>query len=249
MSRPGAVSLAFLLPVLFSATAPEPIPHTPAPSSAIEPPVASYAILARDPLTGEYGAAAASHAPLVGMNLEYLDYRVGGVLVLGGPFLQVNQKALIALEDGLTPGQAINIGLYGDEGREGRQVLALAPNGAAAFTGDELQEHAGDQVGDDYVIAGHNLAGSDVILAMEESFVGSDGSLIDRLLAALEAGRDAGGENDGAHSAALLVVGPGARFATRDRLADLRVDFVPGDAVAALALLRARVDSVYGVVN
>jgi len=224
-----------------------PAPANSTRSPVADPVVSSYAILARDPLTGDYGVAAASHAPLVGMNLEYLDYRVGGVVVLGGPFLQVNEKTLIALEDGLAPGRAINIGLFGDEGREGRQVLALAPTGAAAFTGSELADYAGDQVGDNYVVAGHNLVGRDVILAIEESFAASDGPLVDRLLAALEAGRDAGGERDGAHSAALLVVGPGARFATRDRLTDLRIDFVPGDAVAALTLLRARVDSVYEV--
>ncbi len=248
MSRLGAFPFVFAIPALLcQADADSPAPHS---RPTAGPTVASYAILARDPLTGVYGVAAASHAPLVGMNLEFLDYRVGGVVVLGGPFLQINEKALIAMEDGLAPGQAISIGLYGDEGRENRQVLALSPNGAAAFTGNALEAYAGDEVGDDYVVAGHNLAGPDVILAMEESFATSEGQpLVDRLIAALQAGRDAGGEHDGEHSAALLVVGPGARFATRDRLVDLRVDFVPNDAVAALATLRARVDSVYEVVR
>ncbi len=84
---------------------------------------------------------------------------------------------------------------------------------------------------------------------MEESFAESDGPLADRLLDALLAGHEAGGEKGGEHSAAVLVVGPAARFATRARLVDLRIDFVPEDAVSALIDLRARVDSVYEVVR
>lgn len=210
---------------------------------------ASYAILAHDPLTGDYGVAAASNAPLIGMNLEFLDPDAGGVVVLGGPFLEVNEKTLTALRDGLAPGRAIAVGLVTDPDKESRQVLAIAPQGAAAFTGAKLAAYAGHQTGENYVIAGNWLNDRIVILAMEESFATSDGALANRLLAALQAGRDAGGEKGGAHSAALLVVGPGARFASRDRLVDLRIDFVPGDAVTALAELHAQVDSVYEVVR
>jgi uncharacterized Ntn-hydrolase superfamily protein len=223
-----------------------PAPQTTSPTLPLP---ASVAILARDHLTGECGVAAASNAPLIGMNLEYLDPDAGGVVVLGGPFLELNEKVLIALRDGLAPGRAIAVGLAADFDKESRQVLAITPEGAAAFTGDKLEEHAAHQKGADFVIAGNGLAGDEVIPSMEEAFVTADGPLADRLLAALEAGRDAGGEKDGSHSAALVVVGPGARFATRDRLVDLSIDFVPGDAVAALAELRAQIDSVYGIVR
>jgi uncharacterized Ntn-hydrolase superfamily protein len=220
----------------------------PGPEPAAGTPAASLAILARDPLTGEYGVAAASNAPLIGLNLDFLDPDVGGVVVLGGPFLEINEKTLIALRDGLPPARAIAVGLATDPEPERRQVLAISAAGSAAYTGKGLAGHAGDTAGDDFVAAGHNLgAGADVIQGMERSFAGSEGALADRLLAALAAARDAGGEKDGARSAALLVVGPGARFATRGRLVDLRIDYVPGDAVAALVELRAHVDSVYEI--
>jgi uncharacterized Ntn-hydrolase superfamily protein len=210
-------------------------------------PAASYAILARDPLTGEYGVAAASHAPLIGMNLEFLDSDAGGVVVLGGPYLEINEKASIALRDGLSPGRAIAVALAADPDKESRQVLALSPAGSAAFTGKKLAKHAEHKAGEYFVAAGHRLASDGVISAMAEAFASSDGPLADRLLGALQAGKAGGGEEGGEHSAALLVVGPGAKFATRDRLVDLRIDFVPEDAVAALVELRARVDSVYGL--
>ncbi len=197
----------------------------PEPQSPPHP--ASFAILAHDHLTGEYGVAAASNAPLIGLNLDFLDPDVGGAVVLGGPFIEINETVLIALHEGLAPGTAIAVGLAAD-----------------------LEEgHAAHKAGEHFVIAGHRLANADVLLSLEEAFEATDGPLTDRLLTALEAGRDAGGEEDGSHSAALIVVGPGARYATRGRLVDLRIDFVPGDAVAALAELRAQVDSVYGIVR
>ncbi len=219
------------------------------PESGILPVQASFAILAHDHLTGEYGVAAASNAPLIGMNLDFLDPDAGGVVVLGGPFLQLNETVLIALQEGMPPGTAISVGLAADVDRESRQVLAITPEGAAAFTGDDLEGHAAHKTGEHFVIAGHQLANDEVLPAVAGAFEAADGPLADRLLAALAAGRDAGGEEDGSHSAALVVVGPGARFATRDRLVDLRIDFIPGDAVAALVELRAQVDSVYGIVR
>jgi uncharacterized Ntn-hydrolase superfamily protein len=209
----------------------------------------SYAILGRDPLTGEYGVAAASYAPLIGMNLEFLDPNAGAVVVLGGPYLELNETVLIALRDGLAPDRAVAVGLAGDIDRESRQVLALAPTGAAAFSGEKLVKEVDHFTGEHFVAAGHRLANDGVIQAMAEAFSTSDGPLADRLLGALVAGRDAGGEADGEHSAAILVVGPGARYATRGRLVDLRLDFVPGNAVTDLVELRARVDSVYEVLK
>jgi uncharacterized Ntn-hydrolase superfamily protein len=222
-------------------------PRGPEPRARLSP--ASYSILGRDPLTGEYGVAAASHAPLIGMNLDFFDPEAGAVVVLGGPHLALNEKVLIALRDGLAPGRAIAVGLYDYKAKEERQVLAISQQGAAAFTGKKLKKFAGDRTGDYFVAAGNQVSGEEVLEAMEEAFLGFDGPLTDRLLLALQAGRDAGGEQDGTHSAALLVVGPNARFASRDRLVDLRIDFVSGDAVEALTRLHAQVDSVYGVVR
>ena len=246
MSRLRAIPLAIVIPTLLFANAFTTLDPS---DGEIKPLSSSFAILARDPITGEYGVAAASNAPLIGMNLDFLDHEVGGVVVLGGPFLEINEKVLIGMGDGLAPARAITVGLFGDEDPESRQVLALSQIGEAAFTGEKLQRHADDVVGDSYVIAGHRLASPDVLTAIEESFTAKDGRLADRLMEALEAGRDAGGEEGGAHSAALLVVGPGARFATRDRLVELRIDYVPGDAVAALAELKLKIDSIYGIVR
>lgn len=242
--RLAALLLAIALPPLLPA-----LGHQHYGSDAQSAWPSSYAVLARDPLTGEYGVAAASHAPLIGINLEFLAADVGGVVVLGGPYLQLNETVLTALRDGLAPDRAIAVGLAADSDRESRQILALSAAGSAAFSGKKLGKQVGHQAGENFVAAGHQLENKTVVQAMAEAFSAAQGPLTDRLLAALVAGRDAGGEKDGERSAALLVVGPGAQFATRDRLIDLRVDYVPDDAVSALVDLRARVDSVYEVLK
>jgi uncharacterized Ntn-hydrolase superfamily protein len=244
-SRSKLLALAIPVAALLSATA----------FSIVSAPTAgqqdesSFAIIGRDPLTGNYGVAAVSNYPLIGMNLEFLDPDAGAVVVLGGPFIEINEKVLVAIQGGLEPGRAIAVGLVGDEERELRQLLAIAPTGAAAFTGDGLGSYAGDRVGDFFVAGGHGLAGADVLLAMEEAFMASDAPLEWRFIDALRAARDASGDRFEARSAALVIVGPGARFATRDRLLDLRIDYVAYDAVAALADLHFQVDSIYGVSN
>jgi uncharacterized Ntn-hydrolase superfamily protein len=242
----GATAAVFTVRTGVQPSSPPPPPTPSAPAAGLASP-ASYSILGHDPLTGEFGVAAASNAPLIGVNLEFFDPEAGGVVVHGGPFLEINRRALTALREGVTPGVAIQVGLVGVEDREERQVLALGPTGAAAFTGEDLEGAAAQSIGELSVAAGYRLASDEVPEKMREAFESTDASLADRLLLALQAGRDAGGEKDGARSAALLVVGPGARHATRGRLVDVRIDFDPGDAVAALDSLKARVDSVYGI--
>jgi uncharacterized Ntn-hydrolase superfamily protein len=78
-----------------------------------------------------------------------------------------------------------------------------------------------------YAIQGNILTGPDVVEAMEEAWLGSDdrAPLARRLLAALQAGDDTGGDRRGRQSAALLVVTPeGGYGGGSDVLVDLRVD-------------------------
>ena len=60
---------------------------------------------------------------------------------------------------------------------------------------------------------------------MADTFRDTPGRLADRLLAALAAGEEAGGEKRGMESAALLVVRPGGGYGgNHDRWLDLRID-------------------------
>jgi len=60
---------------------------------------------------------------------------------------------------------------------------------------------------------------------MAKSFEASKGDLGERLIAALQAGQDAGGDSRGMQSAALLIVREGWGYGGyNDRFRDLRVD-------------------------
>ena len=115
-----------------------------------------------------------------------------------------------------------------DPGRDHRQVGIVDGEGtAASHTGPACLEWAGGLTGDGYAIQGNVLTGEDVVLAMQAAWEESDPEtpLARRLLAALTAGDDAGGDRRGRQSAALLVVREEAGYGGLDDIAvDLRVD-------------------------
>ncbi|MDH5462509.1 MAG: DUF1028 domain-containing protein, partial [Candidatus Bathyarchaeota archaeon] len=80
----------------------------------------------------------------------------------------------------------------------------------------------GHLIDKDYVVAGNLLAGGRVVEAMAQAFENSEGLLADRLMNALEAGQEAGGDKRGRVSAALLVAS-NKRKGT-PHILDLRVD-------------------------
>jgi uncharacterized Ntn-hydrolase superfamily protein len=133
---------------------------------------------------------------------------------------------------------ALDAVLEGDDGRDERQAgLVDANGGAATFTGSGCVDWAGGVSGEHFAAQGNILAGEDVVTAMADAFVGTEGDLSDKLLAAVRAGDAAGGDRRGKQSAALLVVRADGGYEGRnDRYIDLRVDDHP-DAPSELARL------------
>lgn len=127
----------------------------------------------------------------------------------------------------MTPQDALETIRARDPDREKRQVIIIDAAGrTAAFTGQETVGWRGHLIGEGYVVAGNMLVGSRVIKAMSDSFERGKSSLAERLLKALEAGQDAGGDKRGRMSAALLVADE--RWTSSGRpLLDLRVDAHP----------------------
>ena len=101
-----------------------------------------------------------------------------------------------------------------DANHEFRQIAVIDRLGRlAAYSGPKNRGWAGHVTGDGYVAMGNVLAGEPVVDAMAKAYEGAAGiSFERRLLAAIEAGRDAGGQvgNDGPlpeRSAAVMVYG------------------------------------------
>jgi uncharacterized Ntn-hydrolase superfamily protein len=197
-----------------------------APASAERPVVATFSIVAYDPDTQELGIAVQSRFIAVGSVVPWAKAGVGAVATQAYANTTYGPRALELLAKGETPEGVISKITEEDKQAAIRQVGIVSAKGASAtFTGDRCNAWAGGVKGENFCCQGNILAGEDVVKNMAKSFQESKGDLADRLLAALQAGQDAGGDTRGMQSAALLVVREGWGYGGfNDRYRDLRVD-------------------------
>lgn len=198
----------------------------------------TFSIVAFDAASGDLGVAVASKFPCVGAVVPWAKAGVGAVATQSWANTAFGPDGLALMGGGLPAAAALDAVLEPDGDREERQAGFVDARGAAAsFTGANCMDWAGGRTGDAFATQGNILAGPDVVSALAETFVSTDGDLCDRLLAALLAGDAAGGDRRGRQSAALLVVREGGGYESRnDRYIDLRVDDHP-EAPAELARL------------
>lgn len=194
-----------------------------------ELPVSTFSIVARDSATGELGVAVASRFFAVGSVVPWAKAGVGAVATQSFANTSFGWRGLELLEKGANPEEALQILLRDDNDREKRQVgIVSARGGAVTYTGKGCLAWAGGRSGSTYAIQGNILAGEPVVTEMEKAFSQTDGTLADRLYAALVAGDATGGDARGKQSAAMLVVKEGAGYGGfTDRAIDIRVDDHP----------------------
>ena len=198
----------------------------------------TFSIAAADPDAGDWGVAVASRFPCVGAVVPWAMAGVGAVATQSWANTAFGPDGLALMGAGIDAEDTLRRLLEMDEGREDRQVGVVDGAGrAATFTGARCIDWAGGATGPGFAAQGNILAGERVVTALAETYVGTEGDLCDRLLAALLAGDAAGGDRRGRQSAALLVVRKGGGYEGRnDRYIDLRVDDHP-DAPTELARL------------
>jgi uncharacterized Ntn-hydrolase superfamily protein len=198
----------------------------------------TYSVLARDPSTGELGIAVSSCILAVGRAVPSVRPGVGVVAVQARSRRGLGTSLLAGLADGASPDELVKRAAHSAEDAD-RQIAVLDATGrVAADTAPGSFPVSGHILGEGWSVQGNMLASTDVLPAMAQAFVAAGGGLPDRLLAALTAGQDAGGDVRGRQSAALLVVGADPVTDEDDGVRmDLRVDD-SGDPVAQLRMLR-----------
>ncbi|MBZ5736777.1 DUF1028 domain-containing protein [Nocardioides mangrovi] len=188
----------------------------------------TFSIVARSADGESWGVAVASKFLAVGSPVPAAVAGVGAIATQADANVAYKGLALSHLDDGATAEVALQRLLEEDDGRDHRQVGIVDVDGSAAsHTGGDCLDWAGGVTGDGYAIQGNILTGPEVVEAMEAAWLasGAETSLERRLLAALTAGDEAGGDSRGRQSAALLVVRDGAGYGGNDDIAcDLRVD-------------------------
>ena len=218
----GGLLFAGLIP----ATAQEPAPPM---KRSWQRPVHTYSIVARDPKTGEMGVAVQSHWFSVGSIVTWGGAGVGVVATQSFVDPSYGPLGLALMKAGKTAQQALDALKLADEHPEVRQVAFLDVHGnVATHTGEKAIPGAGHIVGENFSVQANLMLNDKVWPAMAKAYRESKGDLAERMMAALEAAQNAGGDIRGKQSAAMLIVKPkstGRPWA--DRVLELRIEDHP----------------------
>jgi uncharacterized Ntn-hydrolase superfamily protein len=199
----------------------------------------TYSIVARDPASGELGVAVQSHWFSTGSVVPWAEPGVGAVATQSIADPSYGPNALDLMRTGVAAGAALQQLLRADPGQAVRQVGVVDARGkVAAHTGRRCVPFAGHETGRGFVCAANMMRSEGVPQAMARAYSTAFGDLPDRLLAALEAAEEHGGDVRGRQSAAMIVVR--SRDEQWKATIDLRVEDSAFPLVELRRLLRLR---------
>lgn len=196
----------------------------------------TFSIVARCSRTGSFGIAACSSSPAVAARCAHARAGVGAAASQNVTDPALGSRALGLIAGSFTAVEALSSICRSSAHIEHRQLIAVDRHGGTAiYSGGKTLGTWAEAEGANVACAGNLLANEGVPDAMMTAFTASSGAFAGRLVDALAAGRDAGGEAGPIHSAGLLVV--------RDLswpIADLRIDWTDGCPIDELHALWAR---------
>ena len=197
--------------------------------SSKEPLVHTFSIIARDEKTGEMAVGVQSHWFSVGTAVPWAEAGVGAVATQSFVDKSYGPKALALLKNGFTPQQAMDSLTKADPGREVRQVAIIDTKGnVAVHTGAKCIQIAKHIKGYNFSVQSNMMLGDQVCEFMARSFEKTKNQpLAERVLLALEAAQEAGGDIRGMQAAAIIVVPGTITESWNNKSVDLRVDDSP----------------------
>ncbi len=190
----------------------------------------TFSLVARCAQTGMFGMVIASSSPAVAARCAYARAGVGAVASQNVTDPRLGPLALDLMQGGMSAAEAVagvqDLGAH----MAYRQVLAVDKAGRTAIHSGPQSLGIWTQALAENAAAGGNLLANDSVpQAMVSAFTTSAGHLGDRLVDALRAGLDAGGEAGPVHSAGLMLVD-----AVPWPVADLRCDWTEACPIAAV---------------
>ncbi|MEX1234901.1 MAG: DUF1028 domain-containing protein [Roseovarius sp.] len=194
----------------------------------------TFSIIGRCARTGAFGAAVTTSDLAVGARCIRLAHGKGAVLSQHRTDSRLGDLGIALLKEGKAAPDALSEVCASSEHIDWRQIGVLDASGrAAVYHGRLMYSIYAHTVGKDCLALGNILDNDGVTSAMARAFQAAEAPLAHRLIAALEAGRDAGGEVMGAlQSAAVQVTGEHGIDAC-----DLRIDISDGTAIEDLRRL------------
>jgi len=200
----------------------------------------TYSIVAYDRERRQLGVAVQSHWFAVGSVVTWAEAGVGAVATQAFTEVGYGPRGLVLMREGKTAAEALDELVGADNGRDLRQVAMVDAQGhVAAHTGQLTIAEAGHIIGDGFSVQANMMLNATVWPAMDDAYRQSEGDLAARMMAALEAAQQAGGDIRGTQSAALLIVNAEKTEPSwSGRLVDLRVDDSPNPLLELRRLLR-----------
>lgn len=191
--------------------------------------LSTFSIVVYDPEAEEWGVAVQSKFLAAGAVVPWARAGAGAVATQAYANTTFGPDGLALMAEGFSAQEALGRLIARDDGCARRQVgLVDAQGYPATFTGDECPAWAGGITGPHFAAQGNILVSEATVEAMARGFEEGSGELADRLVVALAAGQEAGGDRRGQQSASMLVVREqGGYGGYTDRYLDLRVDDDP----------------------
>ncbi|MDP6873238.1 MAG: DUF1028 domain-containing protein [Alphaproteobacteria bacterium] len=167
----------------------------------------TFTAIARCARTNRLGIATATRSLAVGSRVPFVQPRLGAVAIMAIADTRLGLMAQRLLQTGYKAQGVIDQLVLGDPYHEYRQLGVIDDDGfAAARTGANNRDWAGHHVHENFIALGNVLHGEHILTAIEDGYnADPDDEIEDRLMTAIEAGRDAGGQHGGQRSAAILV--------------------------------------------
>lgn len=200
----------------------------------------TYSIVAVDEVTGARGVAVASKALCVGAHVPWGTAGAGALATQAWHDLRYGWEGLELLEAGHSAASVVQQLTHDDPDAPNRQLGVVDAAGrVASYTGSRCLQWAGGMCGPGFAVQGNLLAGAQVVESMAAAYAASAGlPFVYRLVDALRAGDEAGGDRRGRQSAAVKVWRAEPDASTDvDVIADLRVDDAPLPVQGLAALL------------
>jgi uncharacterized Ntn-hydrolase superfamily protein len=179
-----------------------------------DPQYSTFSLCAIDPATGQSGAAVTTRVPFVGRAVPWVRAGVGAVCTQASTVVEYGVKGLDLMANGVEPKDALVQLLSADEGRESRQLGMIDMKGrAVAHTGKGNGDWAGSRQGRNYTVQANIMVGPEVVDAVAATFESTEGTgmpLAERMILALEAGQQKGGDRrwGNLQSAAIKIADP-----------------------------------------
>ena len=197
----------------------------------------TFSLIACCSETGQFGAVISSSSISVGSRCPWARSKVGAVSTQNVTLPSIGPMVLDALAQNRNAPESLESVMAQDEFSDYRQVIVVDSTGKTASHDGERTIGIHAIVDSDHCIAaGNMLANTSVPQKMLDAFLSMPHlDLANRLLQALEAGNDAGGEEGPLHSSSLVIVANELW-----PLVDLRVDWTDDDPIAELRRLWER---------